>query len=331
MRRFNLQLYNKFGTWLEYSESKDAIFCLHCYLFSCEHGDGRGGRDSFVGEGFSNWKDKQRLLKHIGKVGSTHNLCVIAAKNLMNQNQHIDIVMSNISDKAKQDYRIRLNGSIRCIRYLIRQGLAFRGHDETDASLNQGNFVELVKFLCESNEEVNNVSLNNAPENLKMISPKIQKDITNVAASLVTRAIISDIGDNFFSILVDEARDISIKEQMAIVLRYVNCNSDTYIADVQLNPDFLNLQGIADLAKRMVEKKKHIVYPLVYLLVKLALTLPVATASMERAFSAMKYIKTDLRNRIGDEWLNDCLVPYIEKDVFDSIDNETIMIEFQKV
>ncbi|KAK4258240.1 hypothetical protein QN277_007712 [Acacia crassicarpa] len=106
---------------------------------------------------------------------------------------------------------------------------------------------------------------------------------------------------------------------------------DTYIADVQLDPDFLNLQGIADLAKRMVEKKKHIVYPLVYLLVKLALTLPVATASVERAFSAMKYIKTDLRNRIGDEWLNDCLVPYIENDVFDSIDNEAIMIEFQKV
>ncbi|KAK4267405.1 hypothetical protein QN277_024191 [Acacia crassicarpa] len=106
---------------------------------------------------------------------------------------------------------------------------------------------------------------------------------------------------------------------------------NTYIVDVQLNPDFLNLQGIADLAKRMVEKKKHIVYPLLYLLIKLALTLPVATAFVERAFSAMKYIKTALRNRIGDEWLNDCLVPYFEKDIFDSIDNEAIMMEFQKI
>ncbi|KAK4286432.1 hypothetical protein QN277_002989 [Acacia crassicarpa] len=697
MRRFNPLWYNEFGTWLEYSESKDAIFCLHCYLFSCEHGDGRGGHDAFVAEGFSNWKDKQRLYKHIGKVGSTYKLCFSAAKDLMNRNQHIDIVMSDISDKAKHDYRIRLNGSIQCIQYLIRQGLAFRGHDETDASMNQGNFVELVKFLCESNEEVNNVSLNNAPENLKMIAPSIQKDITHVAASLVTRAIISDIGDNFFSILVDEARDISTKEQMAIVLRYVNDNGEiierflglvhvsdttasllkesielifaknglsltkihgqgydgasnmsgqfsglkslilaennsayyvhcfahqlqlalvacakkvyaltdffnfiplvcnvvgasckradilrqkqleelvkniasddvqsrrglnqemsllrpgdtrwsshyrslvslctlfdpvldvleivkddttlvhakrseasalimrmetfefvlllhlmikvlaitnelsqalqrkdqdivnamslvkvskvlllkmrdngwdnlfqmtsefcikhdidipdiesalalqgrtkrrgtvthlhhfkvdifyavidtqlqelndrfsevssnllecmsclnpynsflafdknklcefasyypsdfdlndfvmleyqleTYIVDVQSDHDFLNLKGIADLAKRMVEKKKHIVYHLIYLLVKLALTLPVATVSVERAFSAMKYIKTTLHNRMGDEWLNDCLVSYIEKDVFDSIDNESIMIEFQKL
>ncbi|XP_048431702.1 zinc finger MYM-type protein 1-like [Pyrus x bretschneideri] len=34
-----------------------------------------------------------------------------------------------------------------------------------------------------------------------------------------------DIGDDaFFSVLVDESRDISVKEQMAVVLRYVNTN-----------------------------------------------------------------------------------------------------------
>ncbi|KAK4258236.1 hypothetical protein QN277_007708 [Acacia crassicarpa] len=253
MRRFNPQWYNEFGTWLEYSESKDAVFCLHCYLFNCDHGDVRGGHDSFVSEGFSNWKEKGRLLKHVGKVGSIHNLCFSAAKDLMNQNQHIDIVMSNISNKAKQDYRIRLNGSIRCIRYLIRQGLAFQGHDETDASMNQGNFVELVKFLCESNEEINNVSLNNAPENLKMIAPSIQKDITHAAASLVTRAIISDIGNNFFSILVDEARDISIKEQMAIVLRYVNCNDD-------IIERFLGLVHVSDTTASSLKESIELIF-----------------------------------------------------------------------
>ena len=29
--------------------------------------------------------------------------------------------------------------------------------------------------------------------------------------------------------------------------------------------------------------------------------------------------------------MNDCLVPYIEKDIFDSIDNKTIIIEFKKI
>ena len=61
--------------------------------------------------------------------------------------------------------------------------------------------------------------------------------------------------------------------------------------------------------------RKYKTYPLVYLLVKLALTLPVATATVERSFSAMKYIKNELRNRMGDQLMNDCLVVYIEKDV----------------
>ena len=66
-------------------------------------------------------------------------------------------------------------------------------------------------------------------------------------------------------------------------------------------------------------------YNLVYFLVKLTLLLPVATATVEWAFSAMKFIKNSLRNRMGDELMNDCLMTYIEKDIFDSIDNDSII------
>ena len=40
-------------------------------------------------------------------------------------------------------------------------------------------------------------------------------------AKLTTKVILDDIGDKKFSILVDESRDASIKEQMAVVLRLV--------------------------------------------------------------------------------------------------------------
>jgi hypothetical protein len=43
----------------------------------------------------------------------------------------------------------------------------------------------------------------------------------------------------------------------------------------------------------------------------------------------MEYIKNLLRNRMGDQWMNDFLVTYIESDVFDSIDNEAIMQRYQ--
>ena len=77
--------------------------------------------------------------------------------------------------------------------------------------------------------------------------------------------------------------------------------------------------------------RKHETYPLVYLLVKLTLTLPVATTIVERSFSAMEYIKNELRNRMREQWMNDCLVVYIERDVTCSIDNETIIQRFQNM
>ena len=71
--------------------------------------------------------------------------------------------------------------------------------------------------------------------------------------------------------------------------------------------------------------KKNVSYPLVYSLVTLALILLVATATVERAFSAMNIIKNRLRNRIGDRWMNNCLVTYIEKYTFKTIESEEIM------
>ena len=58
----------------------------------------------------------------------------------------------------------------------------------------------------------------------------------------------------------------------------------------------------------MVEMKKNISYPLVYSLVTLALILLIATTNVERDFSAINIIKNRLRNRIGDQWMNDYLV-----------------------
>ena len=80
--------------------------------------------------------------------------------------------------------------------------------------------------------------------------------------------------------------------------------------------------GIGDLAQKMIETKKHVVYPLVYLLVTLALILPVTTSTVERAFSAMKIVKNRSRNRMGDQWMTNNLIVYIEKDIFDCIDND---------
>ncbi|XP_028062265.1 uncharacterized protein LOC114265644 [Camellia sinensis] len=361
--------------------------------------------------------------------------------------------------------------------------------------------------MLKQHKNVKVVALSNPPQNLKLTSLDIQKDIVNVATIKTINVIIRDLGDAFFSILIDEARDISIKEQMAVVIRYVdkkgqaierfmgighvaNTNAlslkqavenlfsrlglsisrlrgqgyngasnmqavaknhdqialvftlvsnvvnvvgasckcrdivrekqaakvaeplntgelssgqglnqetnlkcavidvlemiskngsnseqraeanvlldsiqsfefvfnlhlmktilaitkfssvelivlsdklDTYIIDMLSSIELSRLNGIADLAKKMVETERDKIYPLVYLLLTLALILPVATATVERVYSTMNIVKNRLRNRMGDEWINDSLVVYIEREIFDGIDNDTIMERFQKM
>jgi len=82
----------------------------------------------------------------------------------------------------------------------------------------------------------------------------------------------------------------------------------------------------------MVQLKDGKTYNLIYLLVNLTSLLLVATVTIEQVFSAMKFIKNLLRNRMGDELMNNCLVTYIEKkNIFDNIDNESIIQRFQNV
>ncbi|GMP24744.1 hypothetical protein CsSME_00001906 [Camellia sinensis var. sinensis] len=122
-----------------------------------------------------------------------------------------------------------------------------------------------------------------------------------------------------------------LKEFFLAELMVLNDQLDTYIVDMLSSSEFSMLNGIADLAKKMVDTRRDKVYPLVYLLLTFALILPVATATVDRVFSAMNIAKNRLRNRMGDEWMNDSLVVYIERDIFDGIDNDTIMERFQKM
>ena len=58
------------------------------------------------------------------------------------------------------------------------------------------------------------------------------------------------------------------------------------------------------------------------------LTLPVSTTTTERAFSAMKLLKTRLRNRMADEFLADNMIVYREKEIAGNFTIEMIMDEF---
>ena len=79
---------------------------------------------------------------------------------------------------------------------------------------------------------------------------------------------------------------------------------ENYYLDVCFDDAFSELGGIGDLSIKLFETRRHIAYPLVYFLLELSLILHVATATAEKAFSAMNIVKNRMRNRMRDEWLN---------------------------
>ena len=60
-------------------------------------------------------------------------------------------------------------------------------------------------------------------------------------------------------------------------------------------------------------------------LLRLVITVPVSTATTERAFSAMKLVKTRLRNRMGDDFLRHYMVVYIGKEIAAKITSDEII------
>ena len=101
------------------------------------------------------------------------------------------------SNQDKIEYRVQLNAIVDCIRFLLCWGLTFRGHDESQGSIDKGNFLKLLQFLAVHNESINEV-LQKALKNYKFIHREIQKNIMNAIAHETS------------------------KWKMALILRYVN-------------------------------------------------------------------------------------------------------------
>ncbi|GMI97237.1 hypothetical protein like AT1G19260 [Hibiscus trionum] len=82
---------------------------------------------------------------------------------------------------------------------------------------------------------------------------------------------------------------------------------------------------ILELCQVLANTRKSSIY---HLLVHLVLTLLVSTATTERAFSAMKLVKTHLRNKMKDEFLSSYLIIYIEKEIARCLSVDSLIDDF---
>jgi hypothetical protein len=217
-RSFHDYWYDDHRSWLEYGVDKEATFCFFCFLFKQPRAENYG-IEAFTKNGFKTWKDGPSVLsRHVGKHDSAHNKARQHYLAFKNQRQNIPHVLVRGTNSEQEKYKDRLLIMLGVVKFLLLQGLAFRGHDESITSKNKGNFKELLEWYTKKDPTAEKL-IGEAGDNHKLTSHGIQLDLCKACAEETTKAIIQDIGDSKFSLLVDESRDASIKEQMAMCLR----------------------------------------------------------------------------------------------------------------
>ncbi|XP_058749093.1 uncharacterized protein LOC131622065 [Vicia villosa] len=214
---------------------KDAAYCFYCFLFTTTRKKpGRAehfGFEVFTKSGYKDWKHASQGLKdHVGSHNSLHNSCVKHYDDYNNQRQSVTSNFTKATKESEELYKIRLTCSVDCTRYLIAKGMAFRGHDESSISLNKGNFREMVDWVKSKNEQVRD-AFDRGEKNCTMTFVDIQKELAMCCAHEVTKVIMEELGDRHFSVLIDESRDISVKEQMVVMLRFLNDKGNVSLKD----------------------------------------------------------------------------------------------------
>ncbi|PWA98665.1 hypothetical protein CTI12_AA015370 [Artemisia annua] len=260
------------------------------------------GADAFIVGGFDKWKkvnygNRCAFLKHISCL--QHKNAIELSENLLNQATHIGNILEKQSVGTVRMNHLRLKATVDIVRWLTFQTCAFRGHDESKKSKNQGNFVELLKLLESYNDELASAILN-ASCHSKYTSGKIQKEILHILANFT--------------------------QQERLRLRH---GMELFPIEMKNNQNLSNTSNIVDLCTRLVEIDKCETYNVLDRLIRLVLTLPISTATTERGFSAMKICKTRLCNKMVDEFLADNLVVYIEKEIAEKFDSNSVIDEFK--
>ena len=104
---------------------------------------------------------------------------------------------------------------------LGNQGLAFRSHDESEGSVNRGNFVELLHFLTMYDPVIQGHLAHSTV--FKGTSPDIQNDLIKCIGDFMRDKICEEVeAAPYIAMQLDETSDIQSISQLSTVLRYTN-------------------------------------------------------------------------------------------------------------
>ncbi|XP_037531372.1 zinc finger MYM-type protein 1-like [Nematolebias whitei] len=130
-----------------------------------------------------------------------------------------------------QENRRYMMGVVESLRYTACQGIAQRSHSEKQDSANKGNFREMLDVIGKFDPNVQK-KLTINPSNAKYVHHDIQNEIFNVMAEMIRKQISNEVKEaQHFAILVDESKDISKKEQISVIVRYLQPDSEKVVEE----------------------------------------------------------------------------------------------------
>ena len=213
---------NHFKTfkWLTYSTEENKLYCFDCLLFCTDN----CVENQWCKTGYKNLKNiMARGRKHQNSRAHLRNAMKLSCFEKKKIQKYLSKAYNqNISKHNEMVSRNRyiLKRIVGSVTYLVSQELAFRANDESKNSLQQGNYLELLKLLAEFDSNMENHLANSKV--FKGTSVQIQNDVITSIHAVMYEEICRELNaTKFVGIQVDEATDISCHCQCTIILRYI--------------------------------------------------------------------------------------------------------------
>ena len=228
-RSFQPQWYKRWK-WLHYNERKDSVTCYVCWHARLHHMlPNMKIDDAFIESGYANWKNaidtKESFNQH--EKSAVHRSAVNRFVEVPSSTDDIDWTVTKHLLEIQQKNLSALMKILCSIRYLVRQRLPLRSHNDSESNFRQ---LTLLRAVDDGNfQEWLHKETN------RFISPAIQNEILKDMSMHILRPIVKNIKESScYSIMADETTDIINKEQFVICIRWVD-------NDLKANEDFIGL------------------------------------------------------------------------------------------
>ena len=110
------------------------------------------------------------------------------------------------------------------VEFLAENQLPLRGSQDAFSAMSEGGsglFLSLFEYTLRKDEKMAKI-MSTIPRNATYTSHEIQNQMIEAMSSVVTEAIVKDIGPHWFTIKVDGTRDPTGCENVSIVVRFIS-------------------------------------------------------------------------------------------------------------